>query len=76
MTNDLASDLLFGAAPIAQYLGITRSKTYHLIEDGQLPVGRQGKRIVASKAKLRAHYDRLLGDPSQVVATAFIQVTP
>jgi hypothetical protein len=49
----LREDLLFGAAAIAQYVGITERQARHQIDQGNLPVARLGRLIVGSKSQLR-----------------------
>jgi hypothetical protein len=61
-TNDqhdeqpLALDLLIGAAPIAEFLGLTERQARHQIDNGQIPVRRMGRLIVGSKRVLRRHF--------------------
>jgi hypothetical protein len=52
----LSKDLLFGAAPIAKFLGLTERQARHQIDHGQIPVTRMGRLIVASKRVLRRHF--------------------
>ena len=52
----LADDLLIGAKAIADELGFTAMQVYHLARKGGktgLPIGRLGKTLIASRAKLR-----------------------
>ncbi|MEO9299013.1 helix-turn-helix domain-containing protein [Devosia alba] len=52
-----ALDLVWGAKAIAQVLGCTERKTYHLLESGALPCCKQlGQRWVASRAALEAFF--------------------
>jgi hypothetical protein len=52
----LAQDLLIGAAPIAEFLGLTERAARHQIDNGQIPVTRMGRLIVGSKRVLRNHF--------------------
>jgi hypothetical protein len=60
--SSLSSDLIWGVAAIAAEIGKTKRQTFHLIENRQIPAGKVGGRIVASRAKLRAHFEALLGE--------------
>lgn len=52
--NRLADDLIEGVDAIADFLGLPRRRTQHLIDKGQLPgVFRMGRRICALKSKIR-----------------------
>ncbi|WP_024898809.1 hypothetical protein [Brucella rhizosphaerae] len=46
------ADLLYGAAPIANFLGITEKQARHRIDDGHIPVFRIGGTICSRKATL------------------------
>jgi hypothetical protein len=54
-----AEDLLRGVPAIAEYIGETERKTYYQCEKGLIPVGKLGATWIASKTKLRRHYDQL-----------------
>ena len=60
-SSPLADDRLVGVAAIAAYIGELRRRTQYLIDTRQLPHGREGKRIVASKRVLLAHWAKLTG---------------
>jgi len=49
----LASDLLIGAPAIAAFIGVSKKRLYYYVSKKRLPVGRLGKSLIASKAKLR-----------------------
>ena len=49
--------LLWGAAAIATYLGISEAKAFHLLEAGHIPARKVGGRWVSRAAKLDAHID-------------------
>jgi hypothetical protein len=57
----LSSDLLRGADAISRFTGENRRRVFYLLENGQLPAGKQGNVWIASKSALRAHYRRLTG---------------
>jgi hypothetical protein len=52
-------DLLAGAAAIADYLGMTERRVRYLAEKELLPVFWMGKRMMARKSTLEAHFERL-----------------
>jgi hypothetical protein len=54
--EDLAADLLHGAAEIGKFLGISERKIYYYAEKKLLPVTRIGQLIVASRSVLRKHF--------------------
>jgi len=56
----LSEDLLWGVEAIAAEIGKTSRQTFHLIETKQIPAAKIGGRIVASRAKLRAHFEAIL----------------
>jgi hypothetical protein len=56
MSHCIGDDLLDGLDAIAAELRWTRARTDHAIRSGLLPVGRLGRRIVASRQTLRQHF--------------------
>lgn len=51
-------DLVWGAKAIAQVLGCTERKTFHMLEKGELPCARQvGSRWVASRKALERFFE-------------------
>jgi hypothetical protein len=52
----LASDLLIGAASIAEYLGLSERACRHQLDRKQIPHKRMGRLIVGSKSVLRRHF--------------------
>jgi hypothetical protein len=50
---DLADDLLWGAADIAQFIGISRNQVYWFAKKGIIPHKKCGGVIVGSRAALR-----------------------
>jgi excisionase family DNA binding protein len=55
----VGSDLLYGAAKIAEYLGVKRSVVYHLVETGKLPSFKVGAVVCARRSKLDAAIEQL-----------------
>ena len=51
-TDRLADDLLNGAAEIAQFLGTNPREVYLLAQTKRLPIGRLGRKLIASKRAL------------------------
>jgi hypothetical protein len=51
--DKLADDLMIGAPMIANFLGISVPALYHLKRKKRLPIGKLGKNLFASRAKLR-----------------------
>lgn len=48
----LSQDLLAGAEAAAQFSGLTPRAIYHLVEAGELPVIRKGRRLYFRKSEL------------------------
>jgi Helix-turn-helix domain len=51
--DTLGNDLIYGAAAIANYLGMKPRVVYHWLERGELPAQKLGAQWVCSRAKLR-----------------------
>jgi hypothetical protein len=49
----LADDLLNGATEIAEFLGTNAREVYFLAKTRRLPIGRLGRKLIASRAQLR-----------------------
>jgi hypothetical protein len=49
----LADDLLIGAKAIAEELGIEPVQVYYLVKTKKLPIGKMGRDLIASRAKLK-----------------------
>jgi hypothetical protein len=49
----LADDLLDGGAEIAEFLGTNVREVYHLAKTQRLPIGRLGRKLIASRSQLR-----------------------
>jgi hypothetical protein len=65
--DDLANDLLDGAAAIGEFLQKTPRQTYHLLENGKLPAFKIGDRKwQARKSSLRRHIESLEARPIKV----------
>lgn len=56
---DIATDKLRGAKAISKFIGESERRTRYLLDKGVLTHGREGKAIIASKARLRADYERV-----------------
>jgi hypothetical protein len=53
-------DLLWGAAAIARHLNLKNTRqAFHLLESGALPARKVGKSWVASRAKLKEHFEQV-----------------
>ena len=53
---NVASDFLFGAKAIGEFLGgLPERKVWYWAERGYLPITRTGRTLTASKTALRAH---------------------
>lgn len=52
MTDELADDLLAGAAAAAAYCGLSQRVIYHLVETSALPVKRIGRRLYFRKSEI------------------------
>jgi hypothetical protein len=67
MTDDkqqeLADDLLKGARAIGAFLGVPPSAVYHIAKTKRMPIGKLGKDLFASKAKLRRAAAQLTSTP-------------
>jgi hypothetical protein len=55
----VGDDKLVGTEAIAAELGVSRRRAQYYIEKGLIPVGRFGVRYVASKRRLREHFEAL-----------------
>ena len=49
----LADDLLNGGPEIAEFLGCPVREVYHLANTKRLPIGRLGRKLIASRSQLR-----------------------
>ena len=49
----LADDLLIGARAIADELGVAVHDVYYIAKTKRFPIGKLGKNLIASRAKLR-----------------------
>ena len=50
--DNLASDILYGAAAVGEFLGMPRRSVYHAVASGRLPVFRIGETVAARKSTL------------------------
>jgi len=58
INNAGVGDLLYGARPIAEHLGITERQARYLIDQGTLPAWKEGKMICARRSSLNAWMDQ------------------
>jgi excisionase family DNA binding protein len=49
----LGDDLLNGGLEIAEFLGCPLREVYHLAKNKRLPIGRLGRKLIASRTQLR-----------------------
>ena len=63
-------DLLYGAAAIADYLGIKRRSAEHLIETKRIPFFKVGKTVCARRSKLLAALEILEEAQQQATGAA------
>jgi hypothetical protein len=54
----ISADKLRTAQEIAEFIGEPLDRTRYLIRNRLIPFGREGRRIIASRAALRAHYSK------------------
>lgn len=52
--ENISSDTLYGAAAVAQFMGLPRRAVYHAVAAGRLPVFRIGETVAARKSTLVA----------------------
>jgi hypothetical protein len=52
-SDRLGDDLLNGGPEIAEFLGMPLREVYHLAATKRLPIGRLGRKLIASRAGLR-----------------------
>lgn len=52
----LNGDLINGASEAAKFIGITPRTVYHMVDRGELPVIRKGKRLYFRKSELEAAF--------------------
>jgi hypothetical protein len=53
MSETLGDDLIVGAKPIAEELGMTERQVFYMAETGQLPVFKIGRKLAARRSTLR-----------------------
>ena len=54
-----ADDLLNGGREIAEFLGTSVREVYHLHATQRLPIGRLGRKLIASKRRLTHHNNKI-----------------
>jgi excisionase family DNA binding protein len=52
MSGNLVNDLLPGANAAAAFTGLTSRTIYHMVEKGELPVIRKGRRLYFRRSEL------------------------
>jgi hypothetical protein len=52
----LSDDLIWGVKGIADFIGKTERQAFHLATTGQIPTGKIGGRLVASRSALRRFF--------------------
>jgi excisionase family DNA binding protein len=52
----LNCDLITGAEAAASYCGLSRRAIYHMVEAGELPVIRKGRKLFFRKSELEAAF--------------------
>jgi hypothetical protein len=62
--GSLADDLLAGGAEIAEFLGTNVREVYHLAKTQRLPIGRLGRKLIASRRALARHADKIARGPT------------
>jgi hypothetical protein len=50
--DKVGDDLLSGGREIAEFLGTNTREIYHLHKTGRLPIGRLGRKLIASRRQL------------------------
>jgi hypothetical protein len=55
----LANDLLRGARRIGKYIGATEDQVHYLYRSRKWPIGKLGKDLIASKAQLTKHANKI-----------------
>jgi hypothetical protein len=58
----LSDDLVWGIKGIAEELGLKPRQAFHLIENGRIPCGKIGDRVVGSRTKLRQAFEAITGE--------------
>ncbi|WP_445191223.1 helix-turn-helix domain-containing protein [Sphingomonas sp. Tas61C01] len=67
----LSDDLLAGAEPAARYVGVSPRAIYHLVESGNLPVRKIGRRLYFLRSELqKAFSPTVAADAAPVIVIA------
>ena len=56
---DLKDDKIEGVTQIAKFIVSNERRTQYLLETGQIPAGKLGRLWIASKKRLREHYENI-----------------
>jgi hypothetical protein len=59
MDDRLGDDLLIGAKPIAEFLGVNARKIFYWGETGHLPLFKIGSQWAGKKSTLIRHFEKL-----------------
>ena len=54
--DDLADDLLHGAAAIGAYIGVDERRAFYLLSKGYIPATKAGASWIGSKRRLRRYF--------------------
>jgi excisionase family DNA binding protein len=54
--ENLSKDLISGADAAADFSGLSRRAIYHMVDAGQLPVIRKGRRLYFRRSELEAAF--------------------
>jgi hypothetical protein len=57
----LATDVIWGAAGIGQFLGLTARQVFQRAAAGTLPIGKTGRGLFSTRSRLREHLAGQLG---------------
>ena len=66
-TDDLSSDMLWGAKEIARFIGCTEKVIWNMHHRRELPTFSQGRRVCARRSTLRSFFEERerLSSPEQ-----------
>ena len=75
MDSKIADDLLRGVKAIAREVGLTERQAYYQLERKRLPAGKDGEVWVASRQRLREHYQKITAGEGLIVAPQSVEAT-
>jgi hypothetical protein len=73
--SSLATDLLYGAKAIGDFIGENESRVYYLTDRGLIPVGHVGALLVGSRRTLREFFEKITAGPSPSPETRIVRRT-